>query len=251
MTRATGATPGNDARSDWATRVSRRSDESGRRGTPDLAPPAGLNAEPGVGHVRLSWSPVDGAVGYLVHRAPAGQDAFAPVDHLGGDVLAVPDPWYVDTTGEPGRSYAYAVACVPEVTVVGPLSAPVAAAARPATGAPPTVRLRVDAAAPGGPLHRPWQPMIGSERPSQLLCRDRSGGREIGAELLAALRRVRVETVRAHETGAGPARGEPHRAGDKPAVLDHRRRRTFIAGLEMLSIDELIDSYKCRTNCLR
>ncbi|MEU2614245.1 xylan 1,4-beta-xylosidase [Micromonospora sp. NPDC007271] len=170
---------------------------------PDLPPPAGLRAEPGVGHVRLSWSPVDGAVGYLVHRAPAaGGSGFAPVDHLGGDVLAVPDPWYVDTTGDPGRAYAYAVAAVPEVTVTGPLSAPVTATALPAAGEPPTVHLRVDAAAAGVPLHRPWQPMIGSERLSQLLCRDRSGGREIGTELLAALRRVRdeigVATVRAH-----------------------------------------------------
>ena len=44
--------------------------------------------------------------------------------------------------------------------------------------------------------------MIGSERLSQLLCRETSGGREIGAELLAALRRVRdeigVDAVRAH-----------------------------------------------------
>ncbi|MFG3420924.1 hypothetical protein [Micromonospora sp. NPDC048063] len=82
---------------------------------------------------------------------------------------------------------------MPEVTVTGPLSAPVTAAALPATGEPPTVRLRVDAAAPGVPLHRPWQPMIGSERLSQLLRPDRSGGREIGTELLAALRRVRDE----------------------------------------------------------
>ncbi|SCF15194.1 xylan 1,4-beta-xylosidase [Micromonospora viridifaciens] len=203
MTRATGTPGSNDARSDWEARISRRSDESGRRDAPDLAPPAGLRAESGVGHVRLSWQPVDGAVGYLVHRRPVEDGAaFTPVDHLGGDVLAVPDSWYVDTTGEPGRGYAYAVACVPEVTVTGPLSAPVTAAALPAAGDPPAVRLRVDATAPGTPLHRPWRPMIGSERLSQLLCRDRSGGREIGVELLAALRRVRdeigVETVRAH-----------------------------------------------------
>ena len=44
--------------------------------------------------------------------------------------------------------------------------------------------------------------MIGSERLSQLLCTDLTGGQEIGAELLSALRRVRdeigVDTVRAH-----------------------------------------------------
>ncbi|MEH1016398.1 xylan 1,4-beta-xylosidase [Micromonospora sp. CPCC 206060] len=203
MTRATGPSPSNDARSDWEARISRRSDDRERPGTPDLPPPADLRAEAGVGHVRLSWSPVDGAVGYLVHRAPAeATGVLTPVDHLGGDVLAIPDPWYVDTTGEPGRAYTYAVACVPEVTVTGPLCEPVTATALSTTGEPPTVSLRVDATAPGTVLHRPWQPMIGSERLSQLLCRDRTGGRELGTELLAALRRVRdeigVETVRAH-----------------------------------------------------
>lgn len=196
-----------DARADWSARIALRSDEAGATDTtPQLPPPDGLTAVAGVGHVRLSWSPVPDAVGYLVHRAPLRDGRpdgpFAPVDHLGGDVLAVPDTWYVDTTGEPGRAYAYAVAAVPEVTVTGPLGAPVTAAALPAAGAPPTVELHVDGAADGVPLHRPWRPMIGSERLSHLLCADTSGGRPIGAELLAALRRVReeigVEAVRAH-----------------------------------------------------
>ncbi|MER7893161.1 xylan 1,4-beta-xylosidase [Micromonospora sp. NPDC094482] len=196
-----------DARTDWEARIALRSDEEGTTdGAPDLAPPDGLTALAGVGHVRLTWSPVPGAVGYLVHRAPLRDGAPAaeltPVDHLGGDVLSVPDTWYVDTTGEPGQPYAYAVAAVPEVTVTGPLGTPVTCASRPGTGVTPTVELTVDAAATGAPLPRPWQPMIGSERLSQLLCTDLSGGREIGGELLAALRRVRdeigVETVRAH-----------------------------------------------------
>ncbi|MBY8870269.1 xylan 1,4-beta-xylosidase [Micromonospora sp. PLK6-60] len=205
MTNASGAQP-SDARADWAARIARRSEEGGAAALPDLPPPAGLTATAGHGHVRLRWQPVDGAVGYLVHRATLDGDRVSgplrPVDHLGGDVLSVPDTWYVDTTGTPGRRYAYAVAAVPEVTVTGALSDPVPAAALPAAGEPPTVHLRLDANATGGPLHRPWQPMIGSERLSQLLCRERSGGREIGAELLAALRRVHdeigVSTVRAH-----------------------------------------------------
>ncbi len=196
-----------DARSDWEARIGLRSDEEGTTDSmPVLAPPGGLTATAGVGHVRLSWSPVPGAIGYLVHRAPVrdgGVDGeLRPVDHLGGDVLSVPDIWYVDTTGEPGRPYAYAVAAVPEVTVTGPLGAPVTCASLPATGTAPTVELHVDAAATGTPLARPWQPMIGSERLSQLLCVDASGGRVIGSELLAALRRAReeigVQTVRAH-----------------------------------------------------
>ncbi|MGK5740452.1 GH39 family glycosyl hydrolase [Micromonospora sp. URMC 103] len=199
--------PPADARSDWESRISLRSDEEGTTdGTPVLAPPDGVTAVAGIGHVRLSWAPVPGAVGYLVHRAPVRDGAvegeLTPVDHLGGDVLSVPDTWYVDTTGEPGQPYAYAVAAVPEVTVTGPLGTLVTCASLPTPGTVPTVDLVVDAAAAGTPLARPWQPMIGSERLSQLLCTDLSGGREIGVELLAALRRVRdeigVETVRAH-----------------------------------------------------
>ncbi len=194
-----------EARADWAARIARRSDQEGRSPVPDLSPPADLRADAGLGHVRLSWSPVPGAVGYLVHRAEASGGAataeLEPVDHLGGDVLAVPDTWYVDTTGEPGRDYVYAVASVPEVTVTGTLGAAVATSSL-ARGETPVVDLRVETTATGAALPRPWQPMIGSERLSQLLCRDVSGGREIGAELLAALQRVRdeigVDTVRAH-----------------------------------------------------
>ena len=105
--------------------------------------------------MRLSWQPVDGAIGYLVHRAPAAADGtpmgdLEPVDHQGGDVLAVPDAWYVDTTGEPGRSYAYAVASVPEVTVTGALGDTVAGH-RPAPQAtePPLVELQVETGGPG------------------------------------------------------------------------------------------------------
>jgi xylan 1,4-beta-xylosidase len=142
-----------------------------------------------------------------VHRAPAAADGTAvgvlePVDHQGGDVLAVPDPWYVDTTGGVGQSYAYAVASVPEVTVTGALGDQVVANALPQATEPPVVELRVDTVGDGVPLHRPWQPMIGSERLSQLLCTDLSGGQEIGTGLLRALTRVRdeigVDTVRAH-----------------------------------------------------
>jgi xylan 1,4-beta-xylosidase len=188
------------ARADWEQRIGVRTTVVGAP-LPELEAPTGLRATPGVGHVRLTWQPVPGAVGYLVHRAESGAEAnLAPVDHRGGDVLSVPDTWYVDTTGTPGVTYAYAVAAVPEVTAVGPLSATVTAQAL--ERGDQTVHLELDATAPGSPLHRPWQPMIGSERLSQLLCTDRSGGREIGTELLAALKRIRdevgVETVRAH-----------------------------------------------------
>ncbi|MGZ4491572.1 MAG: GH39 family glycosyl hydrolase [Nocardioidaceae bacterium] len=192
------------AREDWEERISTRSDQHDTAPVPDLPPPAGLTLAPGAGHVTLRWQPVDGAVGYLVHRAPAGSPRadLEPVDHRGGDVKAVPDCWYVDTTGEPGTAYDYAVASVPTVTACGEIGEPVTGAALPGGDAVPKVSVTVDAAAPGEPLPRPWQPMIGSERLSQLLCTDRTGGRQIGVELQAALRRVHdevgVATVRAH-----------------------------------------------------
>jgi xylan 1,4-beta-xylosidase len=192
-----------NARTDWENRIALRTDEHApdRPAAAQVLAPAGLTAEPGAGHVTLRWQPVDGAIGYLVHRAEPGSEP-APVDHLGGDVLAVPDTWYVDTTGEQERTYEYSVAAVPEVTAVGPRSEPVTAASEKGGTAPPTVDLTIDPNSPGMPLHRPWRPMIGSERLSQLLCRDTTGGREVGTELLATLKRIRdeigVETVRAH-----------------------------------------------------
>ncbi|RYU10799.1 GH39 family glycosyl hydrolase [Nocardioides iriomotensis] len=192
------------ARDDWEQRISTRSDQRDATAVPDLPPPDALSATPGQGHVTLRWAAVPGAVGYLVHRAPAGspRDAFVPVDHRGGDVLSVPDTWYVDTTGEPGTAYDYAVASVPTVNECGVLGDPVTATALPGDGSVPEVRVAVDTTAEGTPLPRPWQPMIGSERLSQLLCEDLSGGRVIGTELRAALARVHdevgVATVRAH-----------------------------------------------------
>jgi xylan 1,4-beta-xylosidase len=169
---------------------------------PTLPAPGGLTAVGGTGHVLLRWQPVDGAIGYLVHRAPAEGGDFAPVDHQGGDVLAVPDCRYVDTTGEPGRGYRYAVASVSEVTVTGELGPAVTGSSLPAGRPAGPVTLRVGAGAPGSPLHRPWQPMIGSERLALLLSPETVGGRPIGAELLDALRRAHDElgvvAVRAH-----------------------------------------------------
>lgn len=185
---------------DWESRISRRSDSTRRSEPPVLPPPAGLVAESGAGHVTLRWEPAEGAVGYLVHRAENPQGPFAPVDHLGQDVLSVPDTWYVDTTGIPGVRYFYAVASVPEVTITGALSPAVPAESSPPDGGRPLVTAEVGTRE--APLHKPWVPMIGSERLSQLRCADLSGGRPIGVELLAALKRVReeigVETVRAH-----------------------------------------------------
>ena len=187
------------ARQDWEQRIASRSDDHEVAPIPDLPPPTGLVAAPGQGHVTLRWDRVDGAVGYLVLRATPGGE-LEPVDHHGGDVLAIPDTWYVDTTGVPGTAYDYAVASVPTVTRSGRPGDRVTATA--GTGQrTPQVELAIGTAG-GKTLHKPWKPMIGSERLSQLLCTDETGGRVIGVELEAALRRVRdeigAETVRAH-----------------------------------------------------
>jgi xylan 1,4-beta-xylosidase len=195
-----------DVRDDWEARISRRTDRSGSTSTaldvPDLPSPQGITAVGGVGQVTLTWLPVEGAVGYLVHRGPAEGGPFEPVDHHSGDVLSVPHPPYVDTTGEVGAPYWYAVASVPEVTVTGALSPAVEASSLPLSGDSPEVLVSVSSGDAGTPLHRPWQPMVGSERLSQLLCQDTSGGRVIGEELNVALARMHddigVQTVRAH-----------------------------------------------------
>jgi xylan 1,4-beta-xylosidase len=190
-----------DARQDWQARIGVWGRTGTRAAPPRLPPPEGVTAESGQGHVTVRWAPVPGAVGYLVHRAEDPGGPFTAVDHGGGDVLSVPDTRYTDTTGTVGTRYFYAVASVSEVTVTGPLGAAVEAASKPADGVP-LIDVVVAEATRGTPLHRPWRPMIGSERLSQLRCTDTTGGRPIGVELLAALRRVHdelgVQSVRAH-----------------------------------------------------
>ncbi|RFC77961.1 xylan 1,4-beta-xylosidase [Streptomyces sp. AcE210] len=192
------------AREDWEQRIGSQSDHRAAAPVPTLPPPTGLTLTQGAGHVLLRWQRVQGAIGYLVFRAPAGagRDELTPVDHFGRDVLAIPDVWYVDTTGDPGVVYDYAVASVPTVTKCGEPGEVVTGGSAKAEGAVPQVELAVDATADGERLFRPWQPMIGSERLSQLLCTDTTGGKVIGTELEAALRRVHdevgVHAVRAH-----------------------------------------------------
>ncbi len=164
-----------------------------------LAAPGGLRATPGRGHVMLDWEPVPGAAGYLVHRAARPRGPYQPLDHGGGDVLAVPAGPYADTALTGREPAYYAVAAMSSIATAGPLSEPVAAAPdEQATGrVTVTVGRRAVRALP-----RPWQPMIGSEHLSHLLREDTIGGQVIGRELLAALRIARetfgIRAVRAH-----------------------------------------------------
>lgn len=193
------------ARVDWTARIGRRSGSVVLPGPPVLDPPAGLRASPGRGQVTLTWEPVDGAVGYLIHTGKSRDGPWEPLNHHGGDVLAVPHPPYADTTGELEQERWYAVAAVSDVDTVGLLSAGRSATPRGAdsSGEPwAVVQLVVDAGASLGELPRPWEPMIGSEHLSYLLSTDEVGGRPVGAELRAALALARdtwgVRGVRAH-----------------------------------------------------
>ncbi len=164
-----------------------------------LPPPSGVHAERGRGQVTVSWSPVDGAIGYLVHRGPFEGD-LAPIDHKGGDVLAVPHGPYVDTTPGVEDDNVYAVASLSSIDApVGPVSA--------AVGPVPTeregdVRVLVDASRSTGPVRRPWRPIIGSEHLALLLRNEGPGGLDVGEDLASAFRVVRDElgvgAVRAH-----------------------------------------------------
>ncbi|GAA0620686.1 xylan 1,4-beta-xylosidase [Kribbella sandramycini] len=191
-----------DAKTDWDERIARRSDEEREFAFPELEPPKEVTAAGGVGQVTLDWSPVEGAVGYLILRSTGDHGPLEPVDHHSGDILSVPGPPYVDTTCTPGTPYHYAIASVPEVTRSGLPSHTVGAVPLVAGDAVPRVDVVVDTVAEGIELQRPWVPMVGSERLSQLLCTDTSGGHEIGAGLEEALRRMHdelgVRTVRAH-----------------------------------------------------
>ncbi len=148
----------------------------------------------------IDWSPVAGAAGYLVHRSLAADGPFQPVDHGGGDVLAVPHGPYLDTTGPPGADAWYAVSSLSTIEAEGgSLSAPVASRSGAADAA---VTIRVDAGHLLGRVARPWRPIIGSEHLALLLQGPGPGGRDVGAELAEAFRIVRrelgVEAVRAH-----------------------------------------------------
>ncbi len=192
-----------EARADWEARIGRPS-ERPLTGTSTLPPPSGVAAVGGTGHVALAWRPVDGALGYLVQRSDRERGPFEPLDHLGGDVLAVPHPPYADTLAEPGRTYHYRVASWSD-GAAGEPSAVVSAAALPPGDRPAAARVTVDAAAPTAELPDVWRRMIGAEHFSLLVWEEPgAGGSDVAAEYAEALRIVRdeigVRSVRAHGT---------------------------------------------------
>lgn len=168
---------------------------------PRLPAPAGLVARAGRAQVTLDWEPVEGAAGYLVRRADSVDGPYDPIDIGEPWVRPVPHPPLTDTTGEPGREAWYTVAAVAAVDDHGQQpSDPVRAT--PTRDGDAACRLTVDTANVLGELHRPWRPMIGAERLSQLDQGPGPGGRHIGDEFAEALRMAHdelgVRAVRAH-----------------------------------------------------
>ena len=168
---------------------------------PELAVPAGFAARPGRGQVTLDWEPVEGAAGYVVRRADARDGKYQPIEIGEPWVRPVPHPPLTDTTGTPGTDTWYTVAAVSAVDDHGqPQSEPIQAT--PLTGGDAGCRIAIDAGSVLGDLHRPWRPMVGSERLSQLFEGVGSGGRHIGDEFAEALRMAHAElgvrAVRAH-----------------------------------------------------
>ena len=184
----------------------------GADGSLALPAPANVTAEPGAGHVMLSWDPVPGAAGYVIERTGVehtGEDGDGPkiLAHGGSDVLAVSGPPFADTgLADDTAIYRYRIGAVAGAEYpVWSWSAPVQSATRP--GDPGPVLVRVDASAVTGTLNRVWR-MIGSERLSQLLLgsdeggTERDAGKQIAAEFADALRLAHDELgatmVRAH-----------------------------------------------------
>jgi xylan 1,4-beta-xylosidase len=189
-----GEHPDAGARADFEQRIYRRLAGDGSAAGWDLPAPAWLTAAPGVGHVRLSWDLVPGAVGYVIERT--GPDGTPEIlRHGGSDVPAVVGPPFADTGIADGTEYSYRIAAVtaPEHP---PTAWSAVVACRTAEGRPEPVRVTVDASTVTGRLDRVWW-MIGSERLSQLrLYQGGSGGGGGGG-------RVQEAGAGAGQSGAG------------------------------------------------
>ncbi|EFH83593.1 GH39 family glycosyl hydrolase [Ktedonobacter racemifer] len=192
------------ARDKWEKQVSQRIDAGTLKEwepiVTELHPPSDLRAEAGSGQVTLHWSKVEGAIGYLIYRSESPDGPFTIVDHRGGDVLAVPDAPYADTTGKPGVVYWYTVASLADTSSSpSQLSAAVQACSHAKVAE--TMLATVKTQTPGGHIQRIWH-TLGSEHLSLLFHTEGPGGSQIGSEFAEALRLARTELgtqyIRAH-----------------------------------------------------
>jgi xylan 1,4-beta-xylosidase len=199
-------TAARSARADFEQRIYRRTDETAgtgeTAGTDGLVLPAvsGLRADPGAGHIRLSWDPVPGAAGYVIERADGENGTPQVLRHGGSDVPAVVGPPFADTGVADGTEYRYRIGAVAAADVPpGSWSKPVRG--QTAAGEPGPVRMHVNAARVRGPVHPVWW-MVGSERLSQLLPGVGGATATIATEFAEALRLAHDDlgatAVRAH-----------------------------------------------------
>jgi xylan 1,4-beta-xylosidase len=184
----------------WEELTSQRR-QGGAVGRPRLAAPQGVVARPGRGQVTLDWEAVAGAAGYLVRRADDPDGDYTPLEIGEPWVRPVPHPPLTDTTGIVGSPAWYRVAAVAAVDDhEQPSSPPIVAT--PSTDGDGVCRITVIANHVVGALDRPWRPMIGAERLSQLDHGIGGNGRHIGDEFAEALRlahdELGVRAVRAH-----------------------------------------------------
>ncbi|TWE11720.1 GH39 family glycosyl hydrolase [Rudaeicoccus suwonensis] len=190
----------NDARTDWEQRIYRRTtDTAGVDPALELPAVTGVTAQGFVGHIKLAWSPVDGAAGYIIERTDRNGTAVI-LDHGGSDVPAVPGAEYADAGMPVGESFGYRIGAVAgNEFPVWHWSERVEAAVRQGPAEP--VHVSVDAASDSGTLQRVWH-LVGSERLSQLREKTDDFGNDIGAEFYDSLRiahdELGVDRVRAH-----------------------------------------------------
>lgn len=191
----------NDARTDWERRIYTRLTETSQADpATELPAPVKVTAEPAAGFVRLAWSPVDGAAGYLIERAGGSSTEPRIVSHGGSDVPAVPGTQFADTGLEDSVEYTYRIGAVAGAEhPAWHWSTPVSAHTTGSPAGPVTVR--ADAATTVRRLDRVWH-MVGSERLTQLMFGADASGHDIGTEFAESLRLAHddlgVTHVRAH-----------------------------------------------------
>ncbi|GGL90151.1 GH39 family glycosyl hydrolase [Nakamurella endophytica] len=189
-----------DARSDWERRIYRRLTEaSDDQPASRLPAPTQVTAESRVGHVRLDWSQVDGAAGYVIERT-GSDDAPSVLLHGGADVPAVPGLRFADTGLDPATTYRYRVAATRGNDYrVGDWSAHVEAGAAQRDPGVVTVTVAADRVTS---RKQPLWHMIGSERLTQMRVTDDGHGHAVDAEFQEALRighdELGITHVRAH-----------------------------------------------------
>lgn len=108
----------------------------------------GLRSRDGTGHVCLDWEPVDGALGYVVHRSDHYEGPFEPV---AASAVGACLPPYADTRVVVGRGYWYKVAPWNACGTQPPGPETVRGCALARGAEPPIVLVRVDFADPARP----------------------------------------------------------------------------------------------------